>query len=42
MTWQGREVKVLSKQGLVQLKSTRSSKQDLADIEFLRGENNGG
>lgn len=36
MIWQDRDVTVLSKQGLIKLKSIRSSKQDLADIDFLK------
>lgn len=36
--WKGRELGVVSPDGLIALKSLRSSKQDIADIARLRGE----
>lgn len=36
--WRGRELTVVSAPGLITLKTFRSSKQDLADIARLRGE----
>jgi hypothetical protein len=39
VTWRGRPIGVVSPEGLIALKLSRSSKQDLADIERLqRGE----
>ena len=35
MTWRGRPVTVVSREGLVKLKKFRGSKLDLADIEYL-------
>jgi len=40
LVWQERDVTVLSKQALIDLKSLRASKQDMADIGFLKGEDN--
>ena len=36
--WKGRELGVVSPEGLIALKTLRSSKQDIADIARLRGE----
>ncbi|SRR5258708_35623606 len=36
--WLGRELVVVSREGLIALKTSRSSALDLADIERLRGE----
>ncbi len=36
--WKGRELGVVSAEGLIALKTLRSSKQDIADIARLRGE----
>jgi hypothetical protein len=37
LTWRGRSVSVVSPEGLIALKLSRSSLQDLADVERLRG-----
>ena len=37
-TWRGAPLSVVSKDGLIALKSFRNSKQDLADMARLRGE----
>ena len=37
LSWRGRPIRVVSREGLVFLKRFRSSKQDLADIERLEG-----
>jgi hypothetical protein len=34
--WEGGKIKVVSREGLIALKSFRSSRQDLADIESLK------
>ncbi|HEY0158318.1 MAG TPA: hypothetical protein VGF28_13635 [Thermoanaerobaculia bacterium] len=36
LPWKGRQISVVSREGLVTLKMLRASKQDLADIERLR------
>jgi hypothetical protein len=36
LPWNGRQISVVSREGLVTLKMLRASKQDLADIERLR------
>lgn len=36
-SWSGRELSVVSREGLITLKMLRSSAQDLADIAILRG-----
>lgn len=38
VSWRGRELSVVSPEGLIALKMLRASKQDLADIARLRGE----
>lgn len=38
VTWKGRPLGVVSPEGLIALKTLRSSKQDIADIALLRGE----
>lgn len=38
VTWKERALSVVSSEGLIALKTLRSSKQDLADIAKLRGE----
>ena len=38
VVWKGRDLGVVSPEGLIALKTLRSSKQDIADIARLRGE----
>lgn len=38
MIWQGADLWVVSREGLIKLKLLRSSDQDLVDIRRLRGE----
>lgn len=39
--WRGRDLFVVSREGLITLKLLRSSEQDLLDIKRLRGEHEG-
>ncbi|MEW6744952.1 MAG: nucleotidyl transferase AbiEii/AbiGii toxin family protein [Planctomycetota bacterium] len=38
VVWEGGELPVVSREGLIKLKAIRASRQDLEDIERLRGE----
>ena len=38
LIWNGMELSIVSKQGLIDLKKLRNSKQDQADIEYLMKE----